>query len=145
MSSPGVRTALQAAIEAAAGTLPVFDLSDYVSADEVLTGISAEALLIQYVTADEEQVTIGGEGNQGWREVGTVVLHLVVPTGFDSAPAIAKGDAIRLALRGKRVDASLVVEACEPFRDFGSDAIGNEGGAWKYWSSNLLYERDDCG
>ena len=100
--------------------------------------------MVQYITADEYLATIGGDGGQGWEQEGTVVLHLVVPAGFASAATVAKGDAIREALRGTshgRVD----IESCEPFTDFGGSASSLRGGQWTGWASNLYYRRHDCG
>lgn len=144
MSSTVVRQAIDAAVTTAAAPLPVYDLSDYLSSEDVLSKIDSQAVLIQYVTADEQQQNIGGEGNQGWMEEGTVVLHLVTPSGFESEPITTQGDTIREALRGKRIDPKIVIESCSPFVDMGS-AIGLSGGAWKGWSANLFYEKTDCG
>ena len=145
MSSAAVRQSIEAAVVAAAAPLPVFDLSDYVSSEQVLSEIDSQAVLIQYVTADEQQQNIGGEGNQGWIEQGTVVLHIVTPVGFDSGPITTQGDTIREALRGKRIDPKIVIESCSPFTDMGGSAVGLSGGAWKGWSANLFYEKTDCG
>jgi hypothetical protein len=145
MSSSDVRTAINAAVTAAAAPTPVFDLSDYVSLEDCLGDIDSEALLIQYVATGERVASIGVEGNQGWEEDGSVVLHLVVPTGFNSAPVASKGDAIRYQLRGMRLDPKIVIEACDPFTDFGGGSTGLYGGAWHGWASNLYYVRRDCG
>ncbi len=145
MSSADVRNAINAAVTTAAAPWPVFDLSDYVNADEALSNITAETVLVQYVAADEVVASIGGAGNQGWEQIGSVVLHLIVPTGFRSAPVVAKGDAIREALRGQRLTAKVTIESCEPFVDFGGGSVGLSGGAWHGWSASLLYRRRDCG
>ena len=145
MSSLDVRQAINAAVTAAASPIPAFDLSDYVSSSEALGEINSEAVLIQYVVSDEIVSSIGGEGNQGWTQTGTVVLHLVVPTGFESDPVVTKGDEIRNALRGQRLTANITVESCDPFTDFGAGSTGLYGGAWHGWASNLFYRRRDCG
>lgn len=143
MSSELVRTAINAAVVAAAAPWPVFDLSDYESTAEVLPDIDSQAVLIQYVIADEFQQNIASYGNQGWEETGAVTLHMVTPTGFDSAPLIVKGDSIRLALRGKRLG-QVVIESVAPFVDFGGGATGLEG-SWKTYSAPLSYYSRDCG
>ncbi|MDJ0792262.1 MAG: hypothetical protein QNJ71_10235 [Acidimicrobiia bacterium] len=145
MSSLDVRQAIEAAVVAAAAPIDVFDLSDYVTLEDVLTDVEDQAILIQYVTADETMMSIGGEGNQGWRQDGTVVLHYVVPTGFESGPVVTKGDEIREALRGRRLGGNITIESCDPFTDFGAGSTGLYGGAWKGWASNLFYSRRDCG
>ncbi len=144
MSSASVRAAINAAVTTAAAPLPVFDISDYVSLDDCLGNIDSQCVLIQYVAAGEEIVTVGGPGNQGYEETGTVVLHLMVPTGFESDTTVATSDTIREALRGQRVAPDVVLEQVDPFVDFGLGS-GLYGGAWHGWASNVFYSRRDCG
>ena len=145
MSSPDVRTAINAAVTAAAAPIPTFDLSDYVSLEDCLGAIDSKAVLVQYIATGERVATIGGEGNQGWEEDGSVVLHLVVPAGFASAPVTAEGEAIRVQLRGMRLTPKVTVESCDPFTDFGAGSLSMYPGAWHGWASNLFYVRRDCG
>jgi len=142
VASLEVRDAVKAAVVAAASPLDVFDLSDYVTLEECLGDVDSEAVLIQYTASGENAVTIGGSGNQGYEESGSVALHLVVPTGFASSPTVGTGDDIREALRGQRLTSEIVVESIDPFIDMPS---GLYGGAWHSWISNLFYVRRDCG
>lgn len=142
MSSKDVRDSINTAVTALASPWPTFDLSDYVSLEEVLSTISSEAVLIQYVVADDLMQTIGGEGNQGWEETGSVTIHLIVPTGFPSDSAVNKGDQIRYGIRGRRVAPDVLIESCSPFVDFG---VGGINGSIHNWSANLFYSRRDCG
>lgn len=142
MSSEDVRDAIKAAVVEASAPTSVFDLSDYVSLEDCLSEVDSEAVLIQYVAADEEVASIGGYGNQGWEQTGSVVLHYMVPVGFESKPNVQKGDSIREYLRGKRLTRKIVIESCTPFSDGGG---GMYGGSWKGWLSNLFYVRRDCG
>ena len=143
MSSQSVRDAINEAVAAAALPLETFDLSDFVTLEDCLSQVDSQAVLIQYVASDESIVTIGGQGNQGYEETGSVVIHLVTPSGFDSAPIVAKGDEMRLALRGRRLDDSVVLEQVDPFTDFGGGA--GYSGAWKGWAANIYYYSRDCG
>lgn len=144
MSSAVVRDAINQAVADAAAPWPTFDLSDFVTLEDCLSQIDSQCVLIQYVAAGEQMVTIGGEGNQGYEESGSVVLHMVVPTGFDSGPTVTKGDEIRTALRGRRIEPSVTLEQVDPFADFGIGA-GMYGGAWHGWGANIYYVRRDCG
>lgn len=144
MSSEAVRTALLAAVTPLASPWPVYDLSDYLTIEQVMDTVQTEAVLLQYVVADDELITIGGQGNQGWEETGTVTIHLVVPTGFPSDTVVEKGDDIRVGLRGYRIAPDTVVESCSPFVDFGAGGIGVNG-ALHGWASQLFYSRRDCG
>ncbi len=145
MSSKAVRDAIEAAVMAAAAPLPVYDLSDYQSLSDVLPTADTTAVLLQFVVADEEMRTIGNEGNQGWEETGTAVIHIMVPQGDDSGDTVTLCDSIRTALRGRRVAPSITIETCEPFTDFGGSAVNNDPALWKGWASNLFYRRKDCG
>lgn len=144
MSSESARASILAAVTAAAAPLPVEDVSDFVTLVDALPTNSSEVVLVQYAVSDERVATIGGEGNQSWEEDGTVVLHLVIPSGNTSAAAVAKGEAIRQALRGTR-HGKVTIEACSPFTDYSNGASGLYGGAWKGWASNLYYVSRDCG
>ena len=143
MSSLAVRQAVRAAVESAAAPWSVFDLSDYVSLDECLGQIDSQAVLIQYVASDEEPVSIAGGNLHGWSEDGSAVLHLVVPSGFDSEPAVIKGDEIRQAIRGTRLTSEITIRSVAPFTDF--SGLGLYGVAWKGWASNIFINRRDCG
>jgi hypothetical protein len=142
MSSQDARTAIIDALTPLADPLLVYNLSDYVSLEEVLTNITGQAVLIQFVVASDDIQTIGGEGNQGYEETGSPVIHIITPTGFASAPTIIKGDEIRKGLRGRRLTNSVVIENMSPFVDFG--AIGVDGAVHGY-SASLFYSRNDCG
>jgi hypothetical protein len=142
MASQEVRTAVKAAVEAAASPLDVFDLSDYVTLEDCLGNIDSEAVLIQYTASGETPVTVGGAGNAGYEETDSVALHLMVPTGFASSPAVGTGDSIREQLRGQRLTAEIHVETIDPFVDMPS---GLYGGAWHAWVSNMFIVRRDCG
>ena len=144
MSSKAVRDSINAAVTALADPWPTFDISDYVTLEEVLSNISAEAVLIQYVVADDLMQTIGGEGNQGWEETGTAVVHLILPTGFASDAAVDKGDEIRVGMRGRRLTPEIVIESCSPFVDFGGGGFGVNG-AVHGWAANMFYTRSTCG
>ncbi|WP_116364415.1 hypothetical protein [Parahaliea mediterranea] len=144
MASGDVRTAVRAAVEAAAAPWDVFDLSDYVTLQDALPNSASQVVLIQYVASDEQMANIAGQGNQGWRQNNTVVLHLVTKSGQPSAAAIAKGDAIREALRGQRLTNKITIESCEPFTDFGG-AVGVYGARWKGYAANMFIVRRDCG
>lgn len=144
MSSQTVRSAITSAVETAAAPYPVFDLSDYVTSEEALKDQSGITVLVQYVTADNALQNIAGENNQGWREDGSVVIHIVVPTGFESQPIVEFGDTLIQAINGQRLDPNLTVESMTPFSDFSNGATQIRGGTWKGWASNIFYVRRDC-
>ena len=143
MSTPAVRTAILAAINAAVPTgMAVFNLSDYTSISDLPLNTTQEALLVDFVAASENMTTIAGEGNQGWAEDGTVAITWIAPTGFTSGPILTKAEALRVALRGRRLN-KIVLESVEPFRDSGSQVGVN--GPWTGFGSLINYTRHDCG
>ncbi len=144
MSSKLARNAIKDAVTTVATPWPVFDLSDYYSLEEILPNISAESVIVQYVSSDDLIQTIGSEFNQGWEESGSVVVHLIVPTGFNSITVIDKGDEIRIGLRGRRLSDGVVIESCTPFTDFGGGGFGVNGSVHG-WAANLYYTRHTCG
>jgi hypothetical protein len=83
--------------------------------------------------------SIGGEGNQCWEETGSVIIHVVVPTGFASFPVVQVCDSLRFALRGRRLSKEITIESMTPFVDFGVGEGVN--GAWHGWAANLFYVR----
>ena len=144
MSSLEVRTAVNQAV-ADATTINTYDISDYVTLEDCLSSIDSEAVLVQYVASGDNLVTVGGQNNNGWEEDGSVVLHLMVPTGFASSPAVTKGEEIQKALRGKRLTNQITIQSCDPFTDFGGGSTGLYSGAWHGWASNLFYVNRSCG
>jgi len=144
MSSPQVRDAINQAVTALAAPWPTFDLSDFQTMEEVLATIDAEAVLIQYVAADDQLQTIGGEGNQGYEETGVAVIHLVVPTGFSSSSPVNKGYTIQTGIRGRRLTPEITVQSMSPFVDFGAGGIGVKGAVHGY-AASLFYVNRSCG
>jgi hypothetical protein len=144
MSSPAVRDAINQAVAALAAPWPTFDMSNYQTLDEVLAAIDAEAVLIQYVVADDQLQTIGGEGNQGYEETGVAVVHLVVPTGFPSGPTVAKGFTIQTGMRGRRLSSDITIQSMSPFTDFGAGSIGVTGAVHGF-AASLFYVNRTCG
>ena len=143
MSSEAVRQAVFTAVSEAAAPWSTYDLSDYLEIGDVTPGPTSHTVLVQYATADEQQMNIAAEGNQGWEETGVAVVHVLTPVGFDSLPVIQKCDEIKKAIRGRRVG-SVVMESCTPFTDFGGPAIGIEG-SFKTFSASMFYYNRDCG
>lgn len=122
--------------------LQTFNLSDYVSIGDLPLNSTEECLLVDFVTANERITTIGGEGNQGWEESGTVGLHWLCPTGFNAQPILAKAESLRLQLRGRRLG-KIAIESVEPFMDSGSPIDIDAG--WTAYTAYMFYTRNSCG
>lgn len=143
MASEQVREVILETLTTLASPWPVFNVSDYATIEEILSTQNAESVLVQFVVSDEEIRTIGGEGHQGWEETGTVIVHLLVPTGLDSLSSVVKGDLIRKGMRGKRLSDSVTIDSMAPFVDFDSASLGVQG-AFHGWSAPIYYVRRDC-
>jgi hypothetical protein len=144
MSSQAARTAILAAITPLASPWPVYNASDYNEFEEIMNGVSAEVVVVQFMASDDQLQSIGGEGNQCWEETGNAIIHMLVPTGFDSGPVVDKGDTIREGLRGSRIANDVVIESVSPFVDFGG-AVQGVNGPVHGWTSNAFYERRSHG
>jgi hypothetical protein len=142
MSSPAFRAELKAVLAAGWTRCPVFDLSDWASAEEVPGGIAEPMLLLQFIGGPERIATIGPIDNHGWREDGTAILHLCFPVGESSALALQWGEDLVLMFRGRRLGA-FVVDFMEHFSDFAGAAI-RLNGRWHGWSANLGYSAVIC-
>lgn len=142
MSTPSVRQDIKTEVETKLAPLKVFNLSDYLSISDLPLNTTDQCVLLDFIAANDMMTTIGGEGNQGWRESGTVGVHWLVPAGFDYAPVLAAAENFRLGLRGTRLG-KIVIETVEPFMDSGSPIDIN--GPWQAFSAILYYERHDCG
>jgi hypothetical protein len=141
MTTPAIRTALLAEIAAQVSPLEVFNLSDYVSVNDLPVSTTERCLLVDFVASSDNMITIGGRGNQGWQEIGTVAIHWLVPMGFDSAPDLANAEVLRLALRGRRLG-DVLIESVEPFADSGTPVLDS---GWMGFSSLLSYSYHTCG
>lgn len=142
MTAPGFRSAIKAQLAAHWTACPVYDLSDYVAFADVPQGEADAMLLLQFVGGPERLATIGTLESHGWREEGTVYFHLALPTGENSARALALGEELRALFRGKRFGA-FVADFMEPFSDFNGAAIKLDG-RWHGWSSALGYSSVVC-
>ena len=144
MSSPQVRSAVMSVLNGTFPTLFIRDLSSYSSIDDLPSNSTGVVLLVQFNGGDEGMINIAGEGNQGWEERGSIALHYLIPTGFDFTPSLSQMEAIRLSLRGMRLQDSVVIESAVPFTDQISNALSLDGG-WQGWVSYVSYTRYVCG
>lgn len=142
MSSPGVRAAIKAQLDAHWSNCPYFDLSDYVSFAEVPAGDADAMLLLQFIGGPERMATIGNLENHSWEEQGTCILHLAFPVGENSARALSWGEQLVFLFRGKRLG-PFMIDFMEHFSDFTGAAIKLDG-RWHGWSANLGYTSIVC-
>lgn len=143
MSNPDVRQAIMTEVAAQVAPLPCFNLSDYASVQDLPANTTEECVLVDFIASNDRMITIGGDGNQGWEESGSVAIHWLCPTGFLSLPILQKAEAVRLKLRGRRLARNLVIEAVDPFADAGSPVDIDSG--WTAYSAYLFYTRNSCG
>jgi len=141
MTTPAIRTAITAEIEGLVSPVPVYNLSAYVSTRDLPVSTTERCLLIDFVASNEMMTTIGTTGNQGWRELGTVAIHWLAPMGFDSDADLVNAEALRLALRGRRLG-DVLIESVEPFADSGSPVLDS---GWMGFSTLLSYSYSTCG
>ena len=126
------------------GAVPVFDLSDFTDLASLPQNDTGPMVLLQFVGASDDMTTIGGEGNQGWEEQGSVAIHYLIPTGFAKTTHITAMEAARVALRGRRLGNDVVIRSVTPFSDQISAAVRIDGG-WHGWAAYVSYYRHVCG
>jgi hypothetical protein len=140
MSTPTVSTAISGYIEPLVAPLPVFILEDYISLDD-LPSVS-QCLLLGFTVSDEQITTIGDTDSLGFEEFGTVVIHWLYPTGFDSESIRTAAETLRLSLRGRRIG-DIIIEGVEPFKQ--ARSLVDEHSQWTAIASRLDYSLHSCG
>lgn len=142
MSTPSVRTTLLTEITALANPTPVFNLSDYVTLEELLATQTDRCVLVDFAASSERIATIGDTDSLGFEETGTVAIHWLAPTGFQSTPTLDLAEAMRVDLRGRRFG-KIRIESVDPFADAGSPV--DRKGLWTGFTSLLFYSLHSCG
>jgi hypothetical protein len=133
MSSSYVRTEFKNYISANIGSETLIDLSgeyreikelladESIASGEVWTGI-------EFIAGDEIPITIGSDNTKGkYRETGAVYLHIVGLARLGTsgnAATLARAEALRDKLRGKRLG-SIFVESITPPQN-------NDGGTFNF-------------
>ncbi|MCA0944493.1 hypothetical protein LCM08_06190 [Salipiger pacificus] len=125
MSSKAVRDAVKGWFAANWAETPWFDLTDYISREELPPSLpNGEWVGVQFVGGSETLASIGPENI--YREDGAIMLHVIVPAGFSSDPAIDLCERLRLALRGRTLG-DVYIEAIDPPTDANGAAIQIDG------------------
>lgn len=118
-----------------------FDLSDYVSMDDLPIPDGEAAVLLQFLPSTDDLVAIGGGQNDScYREDGTMMFHYLIPTGDPSMNYLGDMKTLTDMFKNKRFG-SLIMENVDPFADQYGAAIQVDG-PWHGWSSNCAYYTD---
>ena len=142
MTSPAIRQAVKDELAANWSLCPVFDLSDYITLDDMPAGPTDKVLLLSFGFSSESMVTIAHTGSHGWQEIGVFYFHLLFPTGDDAAEALVWGEQLRTLFRGKRFD-DVIIDSVPPFTDQDGAAI-RLNGRWHGWSAPASFYRVIC-
>lgn len=143
MSTPDVRDALLAEIRALAGSVPVFDIDDYLSATTLPPNDENQCILVQFAPSSERITTIGAPSTVGFEESGLVGIHWLYPTGYAVSPILAVAEPMRLALRGRRLSSPpILIEGTDPFSASSSPISSLSG--WTAVLSTIQYTLRTC-
>jgi hypothetical protein len=142
MTSPAIRDAVKAELQAHWALCPFYDLSDYITLDEMPAGPTDKVLLLSFGFSSETMATIAIDNYHGWQEIGVFYLHLLFPAGDDAAEALAWGEQLRALFRGKRFG-DVVIDSVPPFSDQDGAAI-RLNGRWHGWSAPASFYRTIC-
>lgn len=142
MTSLSVRQDVLAVLAAEWTLCPVFDLSDYVSIDDLPAASDSSALLVQFGVGIQDIAAIGAPGLDGWQETGVIYLHLLRPTGEPSATALDWCEQLAALFRGRRLGRLRILNL-QTATDLDGAAIRLDG-KWHGWSVALGFDHVIC-
>ena len=142
MTSPAIRQAVKDALAASWSLCPVYDLSDYITLDDMPIGTTDKLLLLSFGFSSETMATIAIENFHGWQEIGVFYFHLLFPAGDDAAEALAWSEQLRALFRGRRFG-DVIIDSGPPFTDQDGAAIRLDG-RWHGWSAPASFYRVIC-
>lgn len=136
MSSLAVRDAIKRRIEEL-NLLPYIDMeNDTATPPNTLT----PWVTVQYPGAVEGQITFGNPGADTFREEGTFIVHIMVPTGTKLRDALTYAEDFRNTFRSTRFDGVRVHTADAPTAEKGATMAGN--GNWAGVAFAVDYDFD---
>ena len=140
MASLTARKTIRDHMAASWSETPWHDASDFVDVDEIPMPDASAWVLVQFIGGTDEQVTIGGHNEAGFREEGAFYLHYIAPSGHKSTPDLEAAERLRALFVGKRF-ARLVIRSVTTWTDQDGASIGIEG-PWKGFSAMALFYND---
>lgn len=141
MSSLAVRQVIRDQLTANWPNTAWYDLSDYVSIEDIPNPETTPFVLLQFVGGTDTMVSIAGQNKaDGYREDGIVYLHYVYPTGFQSMGQLVEMETLRGLFKNRRFG-DVVIENVDPFTDQDGASIEVDGG-FHGWSSTMSYYTD---
>jgi hypothetical protein len=102
---------------------------------------TSDWLTLEYVNADEEQLSTGAPADNIFRETGEVLIHYVVPTKTSWETAVSRLDEIRAHFRATVIDNVTIDSVQPPMTEPGSSLAAIRG---NFWGASILvnYETD---
>lgn len=97
---------------------------------------------IEYLGADENQITTGAPGENVFREIGDILIHYVVPSDTGSLVVVERLDTIQSFFRATLVD-GITIDAVNPPDTTQGSSLAGAGGNW-YGGSILINYQYDC-
>lgn len=135
MSSPTVRASITARLLAFIGSqgwdVPLIDIENRRAEPDP----TKDWIAVEFLSADEQQITTGAPGQNTFREIGDFFIHYVTATGKGSAVVLSRLDDIRDHFRFTEVD-DIEINAVSPPNSTSSASLANARGAW--WGSSIL-------
>lgn len=145
MSSVAVREIIFDFLATVAPTENVVDLSGEFDElkellDEYNVPVGSPWLGVQFVGSEEDPIDVRGTNNKGkYRELGVIYLHVVGIAHLRAHQLILpRGEALRNAFRGQRLEGKLLVEAVSPV-NFGQGITLNFEGGYTAGAIEITY------
>lgn len=140
MSSSAVRTAVRARLATNWNTTPIYNVTNEFPNPTEETAFVA----LEFPGGFEEQASIGSPGSNIWREVGTFMIHVLVPAGTGESTALGYADTIRTIFRGQQFDGVRCYAADPPASGAGAGPIDLDGN-WYGVTVTVDYDYDLLG
>ena len=139
MSSKAVRDAIDNYLVVNWITTPILQLDNVL--DEAPLISIGPWLTLEYVSLDEEQMSLGAPGNNVYRESGVITFHLFIVSGTDIDAGLVNADILRDLFRGQVIDGVTIESIGAPNTQPGTVAISTSGN-WSGLSVQLEYHYD---
>jgi hypothetical protein len=118
--------------------------TELVSMDNYRASPPAEKdwIVIEYLGADENQITTGAPSDNVFREVGDLLIHYVVPSDSGDEIVLARLDIIQQFFRATLVD-EITINAVQPPDTQQGASLASAKGNW--WGGSILINYQiDC-
>ena len=149
MSSKYVKDTVWAYLLANWAETRVIDTENVFNSTEVGGDPIEEWATMLDAQAFETQASLGSPGDQRWREEGSIMLIVFVPSGSGTARALELAEQLRALFRAKQIDdgaggETIVFRSVDPPDTVLPSSVDASSGAWFGYAVDATYYCDFC-